>query len=145
MDPLLRVGGPATAGLAWVSDFINFTQAEGVPVDFVSTHSYPSDYRHNFSAATRTIWEDDIIAQAAIAEAAGLPLVMTEISAGLNDAYDSYFAGAFVAHAAAAFLGVANVPTLSFWTFTGAWLPPPRRVCARRRRGPTGTPRIRAA
>ena len=40
------------------------------------------------------------------------------MSAGLSSAYDAPFAAAFIVHAAAAFLGVANVPTLSYWTLS---------------------------
>jgi xylan 1,4-beta-xylosidase len=51
--------------------------------------------------------------------AAGLPLVITEFSAGLdNNAYDAPFAASFIVHSSAAILGVPSFPTLSFWTFT---------------------------
>jgi xylan 1,4-beta-xylosidase len=66
----------------------------------------------------RTTWEEGVIAAAEVADAAGLPFVLTEMSAGLNNAYDAPFAASFLVHTAAAFLGVPNVPTLSFWTFT---------------------------
>ena len=123
VDALISVGGPATAALGWVPDFIERTGAgKVVPAHFLSTHSYPTDYRHD--SLTRTIWEDGIIAVAQQAAAAGLPLVMTEISAGLGSQYDPPFAAAFIAHAAAAFLGVPNVPTLSFWTFTDVFEEP---------------------
>ena len=113
VDPLISVGGPATENLLWISDFIERTGAGALmPAHFLSTHHYPTD----FNAVNRTQWEDDIIRVAQQAAAAGLPLVMTEISAGLGSQYDPPFAGAFIAHTAAAFLGVPNVPTLSYWT-----------------------------
>merc|ERR1711935_822743 len=37
----LQVGGPATAGIGHVQDFVDDTLRMGIPVDFVSTHSYP--------------------------------------------------------------------------------------------------------
>ncbi len=43
VDPCFRVGGPATSNNAWVADFVEFCRRENVPVDFVSTHHYPSD------------------------------------------------------------------------------------------------------
>lgn len=38
-----RVGGPATAGNAWIPEFINYCATNKVPVDFVSTHTYGND------------------------------------------------------------------------------------------------------
>ncbi|WP_234124702.1 GH39 family glycosyl hydrolase [Clostridium hydrogenum] len=35
-----RVGGPATAGCEWITEFINFCYKDKVPVDFISTHIY---------------------------------------------------------------------------------------------------------
>ena len=125
VDPLLSVGGPATASLTWVAEFINATKPSNpnrLQASFLSTHSYPTDYKG--AAVTRTVWEDNIIAAAAQAATVGLPLVMTEISAGLGSQYDPPFAGAFILHAAAAFLGVANVPTLSYWTFSDVFEEP---------------------
>ena len=118
VDPLLSVGGPATAELGWVAEFINATRDGAMPASFLSTHSYPTDYAGDPSV-TRTSFEEHLYEVAATAAAAGLPFVMTEASAGWQyKAYDAPFAGAWVAHQAAAFLGVANVPTISYWTFS---------------------------
>lgn len=81
VDASLQVGGPATAQLLWIPDFINWARSGGVPVDFVSSHLYPTDPavdpgRDGFFAA--------INASAAVAAAAGLPLVMTEFNTGLG-------------------------------------------------------------
>src|SRR5674476_293349 len=35
-----RVGGPATAGAAWVPEMIAFCNKNAVPLDFISTHTY---------------------------------------------------------------------------------------------------------
>lgn len=35
-----RVGGPATASNAWISEMIDFCVKENVPIDFISTHDY---------------------------------------------------------------------------------------------------------
>ncbi len=43
VDPLLKVGGPATARNAWIPDFLDFCSKRKVPVDFLSTHHYPTD------------------------------------------------------------------------------------------------------
>jgi len=43
IDPALRVGGPATAGAAWVSEFLAHVRQSGAAVDFVTTHTYGVD------------------------------------------------------------------------------------------------------
>ncbi len=43
VDPLIRVGGPATSSSKWVVSFTDFCKAHGVPVDFISTHQYAGD------------------------------------------------------------------------------------------------------
>jgi xylan 1,4-beta-xylosidase len=36
----LRVGGPASAGSAWVKEILEYCKANGTPIDFISTHAY---------------------------------------------------------------------------------------------------------
>jgi len=43
VEAQLRVGGPATANDKWIPDFLEFCAANKLPVDFVSTHHYPTD------------------------------------------------------------------------------------------------------
>lgn len=40
VDERLLVGGPATAAVGWIADFLDFVRREHVPLDFLSTHSY---------------------------------------------------------------------------------------------------------
>jgi xylan 1,4-beta-xylosidase len=40
VDARYRVGGPATAGAAWIPEMIAFCAQNQVPLDFVSTHTY---------------------------------------------------------------------------------------------------------
>lgn len=40
VNPEYKVGGPATAGAAWVPEMIQFCEENSVPIDFISTHSY---------------------------------------------------------------------------------------------------------
>lgn len=42
-DSGLKVGGPATSNNAWLTDFICFCETNHVPLDFISTHAYPTD------------------------------------------------------------------------------------------------------
>ncbi len=41
--PELRVGGPATSENAWVNEMVSFCEETKTPLDFISTHHYPSD------------------------------------------------------------------------------------------------------
>ncbi len=43
VDPMLQVGGPATSNNAWIPEFVSFCKDKAVPVDFISTHHYPTD------------------------------------------------------------------------------------------------------
>ena len=43
VDRALKVGGPATAENAWIDDFLAFCTSNDLPVDFISTHHYPTD------------------------------------------------------------------------------------------------------
>lgn len=43
VDPALTVGGPATSMNAWVPELVAFCEERRVPLDFVSTHHYPTD------------------------------------------------------------------------------------------------------
>ena len=56
VDPRFRIGGPATAAAAWIDDFLAACDAEGLPLDFLSTHTYgapPMDLRPNTARAGR--------------------------------------------------------------------------------------------
>ncbi|MCL2757136.1 MAG: hypothetical protein FWD43_03540 [Coriobacteriia bacterium] len=43
VEPAIQVGGPSTALCAWLPEFIAFTKANDVPLDFISTHYYPGE------------------------------------------------------------------------------------------------------
>ncbi len=48
VDAAFRVGGPATAAAGWIDDLLAHTRDGGVPLDFLSTHTYgapPIDLR----------------------------------------------------------------------------------------------------
>jgi len=49
VDSELKVGGPATAIDAWIPDFKEFCSRNGVPLDFISTHHYPTDLAFGLS------------------------------------------------------------------------------------------------
>ena len=122
-DPLAQVGGPATAMLAWIPEFTAWCAANGAPIDFVSSHLYPTDptlprVRDNFMEAVLNATQQ--------AAAASLPFYLTEFNAGLgpatlNNGYgllDSSFAAAFVMHQHLLAQAVPNLKSMSYWTFT---------------------------
>ena len=43
VSPRLRVGGPATARDGWIAEMISYCTRTKTPLDFVSTHHYPTD------------------------------------------------------------------------------------------------------
>lgn len=43
VDSCLQVGGPATALNAWVPELIGYCKTQEAPLDFISTHHYPTD------------------------------------------------------------------------------------------------------
>ena len=43
VDPQLMVGGPATTKSSHLTEFLDFCKKDNVPVDFVTTHQYPTD------------------------------------------------------------------------------------------------------
>jgi len=116
VDKYLQVGGPATAQLAWIPEFIAFTRDNSVAVDFISTHLYPTD---PFLPMTADGFMDAIAESAALAATINVPLVMTEFNSGLGvPGYDGPFAAAAVFHQHLASQAVENMDTLSFWTFS---------------------------
>ena len=62
VEPRLRVGGPATAAVHWIEDFLRHASAADAPLDFLSTHTYgnaPLDLRpalRRFGLSDVEIW-----------------------------------------------------------------------------------------
>jgi xylan 1,4-beta-xylosidase len=125
VDPSLKVGGPATADNQWIPQFLDYCKINAVPVDFVSTHHYPTDAFGTPGADTMTqlehaprgVMKDQ--ASKARGEAGGLPLYYTEwnISSNPRDPlHDEPFAAAFVIRIVMEARGL--VQGYSYWTFT---------------------------
>jgi xylan 1,4-beta-xylosidase len=130
VSPAYRVGGPATAGCAWVPEFINYCATNHVPVDFVSTHDYcvESGYLDEtgnagtvFSHNPRGIYGNVLRIRQQIAKSPlpNLEFHLTEWSTSYTPAdpiHDSYHSAAFILdklkHAGTA----AN--SMSHWVFT---------------------------
>ncbi len=125
VSPELRVGGPATAAAAWVSDFLKFTAENHVPVDFVSTHAYADDTVEDLFGTKEDIPMDQRVCRAvakvrdeiAASATPRLPLLITEWNTqGTMDARDTTFVGPAIANTVRQCDGMASV--MSFWTFS---------------------------
>lgn len=125
VDRALRVGGPATADNAWIPEFLAYCKKNALPVDFVSTHHYPTDAFGKPGADTETqlqnmppgIMKEQ--ASKARAETGDLPLYYTEwnITSNPRDPmHDGPFAAAFVTKIIMEARGL--VQGYSFWTFS---------------------------
>ena len=125
VDPSLKVGGPATARDEWIEEFLEFCEGGNVPVDFVTTHHYPTDALGHEDDDTETQlansqrgvlreWTEDTRRRAG-----KLPVYYTEWNASSNPRdprHDEPYAAAFVAKTA---LEASDlVQGYSFWTFS---------------------------
>jgi xylan 1,4-beta-xylosidase len=125
VDASIKVGGPATADNKWIPEFLGFCRTNAVPVDFISTHHYPTDAFGKPGADTVTQLQHSprgmMKNQASIArqEAGSLPLYYTEwnISSNPRDPmHDEPFAAAFATKIVMDAHGL--VQGYSYWTFS---------------------------
>lgn len=145
VDAGLQVGGPATAINAWIPELIDYCAQNRVPLDFISTHHYPTDdplwnsgmsLEDFFADIERKAEEgnsEEIRKQATVyrrgilkemterarKEAGAYPLYYTEwnTSATLpDDVHDYPYSAALVTKTIIDNIGL--VDAYSFWTFT---------------------------
>ena len=130
IDPALRVGGPSTAGAAWVPEFLAHAKQGGVPVDFVTTHTYGVQggfLDENGKSDTKLDPSPDAIVgdvrrvRAQISESAfpHLPLYFTEWSTSYtprDSVHDSYISAPYILAKLKASEGL--VQGMSYWTYT---------------------------
>jgi xylan 1,4-beta-xylosidase len=125
-----RVGGPATAGAAWVPDMISFCYKNSLPLDFVSTHSYGvkegyvDEYGRRGTVLDKDKWSvsGDVInsrKQILASPIPNLELHYTEWSSSytpFDPIHDSYHQAAYVLEK---IKQVGDAPTsMSYWVFT---------------------------
>jgi xylan 1,4-beta-xylosidase len=130
VDSRYRVGGPATAGSGWIGETLAYCAAKGLPLDFVSTHSYATtsgylDENGNagtvFSGDRNAITSDvrSVRARMDRSPFAKSELHYTEWSSSytpFDPIHDSYFSPAFILDKIRNIGGSAN--SMSYWTFT---------------------------
>lgn len=114
VSPRLRVGGPATCQSGYIRETVAYCNAQGIKLDFISTHEYPTD----IMPVARDIMAR-VVAQAR-KDAAGLPVYYTEFNDGLwyggEQRHDTPYASAFIVQNVADLDGQLDV--LSWWTFS---------------------------
>jgi xylan 1,4-beta-xylosidase len=130
IDPALRVGGPATAGAAWVPEFLAHVRQSGAAVDFVTTHTYGVDGGFldaegksdtKLSASPDAIVGDVRRVRQEISASAfpELPLYMTEWSTSYtprDSVHDSYVSAPYILSKLKACQGL--VQGMSYWTYS---------------------------
>ncbi len=121
----LKVGGPATADNKWIKEFMNFCKKNKAPVDFISTHHYPTDSFGKpgddtitqLSESKRSILRKE--AQKIKKQVRSKPLYYTEWSTSSNpfdDLHDMPYAAAFIIKTVIEANGI--VEGYSYWTFS---------------------------
>lgn len=130
IDPALRVGGPSTAGAAWVPELLAFAAKQNVPVDFVSTHTYgveggfldeKGEGDNKLSRDPDAVVADvrRVRAQIDAAGRPGLPLFFTEWSTSYNPRdpiHDDYLSAAYILAKLRRSEGLAQ--GMSYWTYS---------------------------
>ena len=125
-----RVGGPATAGAAWVPEMIGFCSEKRLPLDFISTHTYGvrQGYLDEFGTRGTILSKDKLSVSGDILKSReqisnssmpNLELHYTEWSSSYtprDPIHDSYHQAAYILEK---IKQVGDAPTsMSYWVFT---------------------------
>ncbi|MHA4870090.1 GH39 family glycosyl hydrolase [Duganella sp. PWIR1] len=130
IDPALRVGGPSTAGAAWVPEFLAHAKASGSVVDFVTTHTYGVDggfLDENGKDDTKLSPSPDAVVgdvrkvrnEMKAAGHPDMPLYFTEWSTSYtprDPVHDSYISAPYILSKLKATEGI--VQGMSYWTYS---------------------------
>ncbi|HEV2215418.1 MAG TPA: glycosyl hydrolase family 39, partial [Terracidiphilus sp.] len=126
VSPRLRVGGPATSSAHWIPEFLEFVNANHVPIDFVSSHGYADDTVKDMFRSDEVIPMRDRVCRAVrmvrgqIDDSAlpKLPLMWTEWNVPSYDqlnARDNWYVGPALARDISQCDGAVKM--MSWWTF----------------------------
>jgi len=130
IDPSLRVGGPSTAGAAWVPEFLARVKQSGAAVDFVTTHTYGVQggfLDENGKSDTKLDPSPDAIIgdvrrvrdQISASAFPKLPLYFSEWSTSYtprDTVHDSYISAPYILTKLKASQGLAQ--GMSYWTYS---------------------------
>lgn len=130
IDPALRIGGPSTAGAAWVPEFLRYARTKDLPVDFVTTHTYgveggfldeKGEGDNKLSRNPDAVVQDVRRVRGEIENShrPGIPLFFTEWSTSYNPRdpiHDDYMSAAYILSKLRRTEGVAQ--GMSYWTYS---------------------------
>lgn len=130
VNPRYRVGGPATAGAAWIPETIAYADKNKVPLDFVSTHSYGvnqgflDEFGTTGTVLSKDEWavSNDVLRNRKEIAASSMPkleLHYTEWSSSYTPAdptHDSYHQAAYILTKLKQIGPAAQ--SMSYWVFT---------------------------
>ena len=130
VSPRYRVGGPATAGAAWIPEMIDYAVKNKAPLDFVSTHAYGvhQGFLDEYGTTGTVLAKDegavsnDVLRNRKEIEASAMPgleLHYTEWSSSYTPAdptHDSYHQAAYILQKLKQ-VGTA-AQSMSYWVFT---------------------------
>ncbi len=129
VNPDFRVGGPATAGCGWISEFIEYCNTSKTAVDFVSTHTYgvrgdldEFGKKQLFMDKNKNSVSEAVVKVAGKLKSSSLPnleLHFTEWSSSYSSRdpiHDTYQNAPYILNALKKTEQVAN--SMSYWTFT---------------------------
>ena len=130
IDPALRVGGPATAGAAWVPELLAYAKTNALPVDFIATHTYgveggfldeKGEGDNKLSRNPDAVVSDvrKVRDEMTAAGRGSLPLFFTEWSTSYNPRdpiHDDYLSAAYILSKLRRTEGLAQ--GMSYWTFS---------------------------
>ncbi len=140
VDPRYKVGGPATAGAAWIPEMIAYCVANKVPLDFVSTHTYGVNqgFLDEYGSTGTVLSKDqsavsgDVLRNRKEIAASAMPnleLHYTEWSSSYTPAdptHDSYHQAAYILQKLKQVGNAAQ--SMSYWVFTDIFEEPGPRM-----------------
>jgi xylan 1,4-beta-xylosidase len=130
VSPKYRVGGPATAGRAWIKETIDFAAKNKSPLDFITTHDYGVNGIGFDEDGNQKLFLDisqnaiiggvkDVKQQIKSSPMPNLPLHYTEWSSSYSPrdpVHDSYISAPYILSKLKGSNGF--IDSMSYWTFT---------------------------
>jgi len=118
VDRRIRVGGPSTAMVAWIPEFIDYCVKNNAPLDFVSTHIYATDPQESIFGKENAVPVNEVMPRALAqcgdqirsSKLPKLPLLITEWSS-----QNPAFIGQMLRDCA----GLTE--NMSYWTFSNVF------------------------